>query len=136
MTRQEVYEDMKETLGLVPTFFKSLPDASIELEWKLFKKVQMEEGAVPNKFRELVGLGIAAATRCRYCTLYHTEIAKVCGATDAEIEDAIHFGKSSMGWSEYINGLQLDYDQFKREVQEAARFVKSKMEHEMAGAAR
>jgi len=49
------------------------------------RTVQFDEGAIPNKYRELIGLGIAATTRCRYCTLFHAEIAKLFGATDAEI---------------------------------------------------
>jgi AhpD family alkylhydroperoxidase len=116
MTRQEVYREIEDTLGLVPTMFRLLPDSSLELEWQLFKRVQMEEGPIPNKYRELIGVGIAAATKCRYCTFFHTEMAKLNGATEEEIEDAVHFAKSSAGWSTYINGLQIDYEQFKDEV--------------------
>jgi hypothetical protein len=52
-------------------------------------------------------------------------VAKLNGATDAEIEDAVHYAKSSAGWSTYINGLQLDYDQFKQEVLQACEHVRS-----------
>jgi hypothetical protein len=52
-------------------------------------------------------------------------VAKLNGATDAEIEDAVHFAKSSAGWSTYINGLQLDYDQFKAEVLQACEHVRA-----------
>ena len=116
MTRQQVYKQIEETLGLVPSFLKALPDSSLELEWQLMKKVQLEEGPIPNKYRELIGLGIAAATRCRYCTFFHTEMARVNGATDAEIEDAVHYAKSTAGWSSYVNGLQTDYEKFKKEI--------------------
>jgi len=116
MTRQEVYKEIEETLGVVPTMFKLLPESSLELEWQLFKRVQMEEGPIPNKYRELIGVAIAAATKCRYCAFFHTEMAKLNGATEEEIEDAVHFAKSSAGWSTYINGLQVDYEQFTREV--------------------
>jgi alkylhydroperoxidase/carboxymuconolactone decarboxylase family protein YurZ len=56
---------------------------------------------------------VAAILPCSYCSYYHTEIEKLYGATDAEIEDAVHFAKSSAGWSTYINGPQMDYDEFK-----------------------
>ena len=78
-----------------------------------------------NKYRELIGVAIAAATKCRYCSVYHTELARLNGATDAEIEDAVHYAKSSAGWSTYINGLQLNYDQFKAEVLQACEHVRS-----------
>ncbi|OHB66035.1 MAG: hypothetical protein A2Y77_08495 [Planctomycetes bacterium RBG_13_62_9] len=125
MTRTEVYNEIKETFGLVPSMFKAVPDSSLELEWQLFKRVQMEEGPIPNKYRELIGLAIAGVTKCRHCAFYHTELAKLFGATDDEIEDALHFAKSSAGWSTYVNGLQIDFDQFKDEILQACEHVRS-----------
>lgn len=90
MNRQEVYKEIEQMMGLVPTMFKALPDSTIDLEWQLFKKIQVEESPIPSKFRELIGIGVAAATKCRFCAYFHTAMAKLCGATDAEIEDAIH----------------------------------------------
>lgn len=123
-TRQDIYAEIEGTLGLVPSFFKKVPNSLLALEWDLFKRVQMEEGPIPNKYRELIGVAVSAVTRCRYCAFYHTEVAKLNGATDAEIEDAVHFAKSQAGWSTYINGLQIDFEQFKREVLEACDHVR------------
>ncbi len=125
MIREEVYQEIEGMFGLVPSFFNSVPDSSLELEWQLFKRVQFDEGALPNKYRELIGLAIAAVTKCRYCLLYHTELAKLNGATGAEIEDAVHFAKSSAGWSTYISGMQTNFDQFKAEVLQACDHVRS-----------
>jgi AhpD family alkylhydroperoxidase len=125
MKRKEVYKEIENTLGVVPTMFKSIPDATLELEWQLMKQVQMEPGPIPNKYRELIGLAMAATTRCRYCTFFHTEMAKLNGATDAEIEDAMHFAKSSAGWSTYLNGLQPDFEQFKAEILSAVQHARS-----------
>jgi AhpD family alkylhydroperoxidase len=125
MNREQVYKEIKEMFGLVPSMFKSIPEKTLELEWLLFKKVQFEEGPIPNKYRELIGVAISAISKCRYCALFHTEIAKLNGATEAEIEDAIHYAKSSAGWSTYINGLQLDYETFKKEVLQACEYVRS-----------
>ena len=119
MNRQQVYKDIEGMMGVVPSFLKALPDSSLELEWQTMKRVQMEPGPIPNKYRELIGLAVAAATRCRYCAFFHTEMAKLNGATEAEIEDAVHFAKSTMGWSTYLNGMQMDYEQFKSEVLKA-----------------
>lgn len=127
MTREDVYKEIEAMFGLVPSFFKEVPDSSLELEWKLFKRVQFDEGPIPNKYRELIGLAIAATTKCKYCALYHTEVAKLNGATDAEIEDAVHYAKSSAGWSAYINGLQIDYENFRDEVLRACEHVRKQM---------
>ena len=124
-SREQIYRDIESVFGLVPSMFKVVPDASLELEWQLFKRVQFDEGPIPNKYRELIGVAIAAATKCRYCSAYHTEVAKLNGATEAEIEDAVHYAKSSAGWSTYVNGLQLDFEQFKAEVLQACEHVRS-----------
>lgn len=124
--RGDVYKEIEGIFGLIPSFFKKVPDSSLALEWDLFKRVQMEEGPIPNKYRELIGVAISAVTRCRYCAFYHTEVAKLNGATDSEIEDAVHFAKSQAGWSTYINGLQMDYEQFKKEVLAACDHVRRK----------
>jgi len=126
MNRSQIYKEIQETLGIVPSFFKTIPDSSLELEWSLFKRVQLEPGPIPNKYRELIGLGIAATTKCRYCALFHTEAARMNGASQEEIEDAVHFAKSSAGWSAYLNGMQIDYEQFKKEVSQIAAYLKSK----------
>ncbi|HRX74821.1 MAG TPA: carboxymuconolactone decarboxylase family protein [Hyphomonas sp.] len=132
MDRQDVYQEIEQTFGLVPSFFKELPDNTIEAEWRLFKAVQVDDGPIPQKFRELIGLGIAAVAKCRYCTFYHTALAKLFGATDAEIEAAVHYAKSSAGWSAYLNGLQIDYDTFAREVEQACDHVRKHQQNQAA----
>jgi AhpD family alkylhydroperoxidase len=126
MTREQVYAEMREMFGLVPSFFTLVPDNSLELEWRLFRTVQFDEGPIPNKYRELIGIGIAATTKCHYCIQYHTEVAKLNGATDAEIEDAVHYAKSSAGWSTYLNGMQVDKDQFAAELAQVAEYVRGR----------
>ncbi len=123
--REKIYNEIEDFFGLVPSFFKTIPDDSVELEWRLFKKIQIDEGPIPTKYRELMGVALSAATRCRYCTLFHTEMAKLNGATDAEIENAVHFAKASVGWSTYLNGLQIDYEQFKSEVLKSCEYARS-----------
>jgi len=127
MDRKAIYKEIEDTLGVVPEFIESIPDESLELEWKLMLRVQMEPGAIPNKYRELIGLGIAAVTKCRYCLYFHTELAKVNGATDAEIEDAVHYAKSSAGWSAYLNGMQTEFAQFKHDIDHACEHARAQM---------
>ena len=72
MNREEVYQEIKGMFGLVPTFMTKIPDNTLELEWKLFGKIVAEETVIPNKYKELIGIGISAATKCHYCALFHT----------------------------------------------------------------
>lgn len=124
MNRKEIYMDIKETLGLIPAIFKCLPDATLEEEWHLFKTVRLDAGAVPNKYRELIGLSIAAATNCRISAVMHAELARANGATEDEIEDALHFAKSCMGWNTYMNGTEINPEQFKGEMRQVSVYLR------------
>ncbi len=124
MTREEIYDEIREMFGDVPTFLQKLPDSSLELEWHLMKRVQFDEGPIPNKYRELIGIGLSAARGCPYCVYFHTEAAKLNGATPEEIEDAIHFAKSSVGWSTYLHGLQIPVEEFRKEVDRIVDYVR------------
>lgn len=126
MGREDVHLEMKEMFGTVISFVDQVPDEYIDSEWDLMKRVQFGETLIPNKYKELIGLSASAVTRCRYCVLFHTEAAKLFGATDAEIEEALHYTKIVQGWSIYINGLALDYDEFAKEVRGVVEFIKAK----------
>lgn len=125
MTKQEVYKEIEQTFGLVPSMFKDVPESMLEQEWKLFRQIELEEGPIPQKYRELMGVAISGVTKCSYCTYYHTEVARLFGATEEEIEAAVHYAKLTAGWSTYVNGLQLDYDQFRNEVKQACEHIRS-----------
>ena len=125
MSRSDVHQEMKEMFGTVISFVDEIPDDFIDSEWDLIKRLQFGETLIPNKYKELIGLAVAAATRCRYCTLFHTEVAKLFGATDAEVEEAVHYTKQVSGWSTYINGLQVNYEEFANEVARATAHVRA-----------
>ena len=72
-------------------------------------------------------MGISGATRCRYCAHFHTEAARLFGATEEEINEASLMAKATMGWSTYLNAVQLDYDDFKQECDQIAGYVREQM---------
>jgi AhpD family alkylhydroperoxidase len=119
MNRTQINQEMKQTLGVVPSFFNMIPDDALEAEWQLFKRDEVSEGPIPLKYRYLIGLAVAATIKCKYCLHYQTEMAKAAGATNAEIEDTIRYTKCTNGWSSYLTGLQIDFEQFKKEVNQA-----------------
>jgi AhpD family alkylhydroperoxidase len=127
MSRAQVEADIRETLGLVPEFFAEVPDTLIETEWASFKALMLSETAIPNKYKELIGLGVSGATRCRYCVYYHTEAARLWGATDEEINEASLVAKNTMGWSTYLNTRAFDFDRFKKEFDQIAEHVRAQM---------
>jgi len=130
--RSDTDRDIEQTFGLVPDMFRRVPDYLIPTEWASFKSLVLsDETAIPNKYKELIGLAVSGATRCRYCAYFHTEAARLFGATDDEITETALIAKNTMGWSTYLNTLQFDYDAFVAEFDQAVAHVKAQA---MAGA--
>jgi AhpD family alkylhydroperoxidase len=132
MTREEIYEDIRNTLGLVPTFFTRVPDATLEHDWLNFKSLQLQDTVISIKYKELIGLAAAAAIQCPYCVFYHTEVAKFFGATDAEVEESVRMGMQTAGWSTFITGTGQELDAFKAELRQALEYVRQQQDKKAA----
>jgi AhpD family alkylhydroperoxidase len=97
---QAAYRDIEQTLGSVPTFFKMFPETGIAGAWAEFKSVQLNpKTALNGKTKELIGLAVAAQVPCHYCIYFHTAAAKLNGATDAEIREAVAMAAITRHWS-------------------------------------
>ena len=125
MSRADVEADIRNTLGLVPGFWSGVPDALIESEWASFKAIELAETAIPNKYKELIGLAVSGATRCRYCAYFHAEAARLFGASEQEISEASLMAKHTMAWSTYLNAMSVDYEEFVAEFRQIADYVRS-----------
>ncbi len=63
MDRHETERDIEETFGLVPEFFRRVPDYLLPSEWASFKSLELsDQTAIPNKYKELIGLAVSGAT--------------------------------------------------------------------------
>src|SRR5205823_13681622 len=128
MTVAEVHADIRETLGLVPEFMAEVPDSLIETEWASFKTLVLSETAIPNKYKELIGLGVSGATRCRYCVYFHTESARLFGATEEEINEASLVAKNTMAWSTCLNAMAYASDEFRQQFDRITEHVRAQMQ--------
>src|SRR5512140_256840 len=123
--RSGIREEIKKTFGEVPTWVDEMPESALGGFWSMMKDFQLGETTIPNKYKELIGLAVSGATRCRYCVLFHTEAAKLFGATDTEIAEAAMMAAHTMGASTFLNSMQVDYDTFRRETLDAIAYVRS-----------
>jgi AhpD family alkylhydroperoxidase len=124
---QATYRDIEQTLGSVPTFFKMFPESGIAGAWAEFKSVQLNpKTALNGKTKELIGLAVAAQVPCHYCIYFHTAAAKLNGATDAEIREAVAMAAITRHWSTVLNGMQVDPEGFKRETDTVLRVAGEK----------
>ncbi len=122
--KAQVQKEMTEALGRVPEWTKQLPPASLEPFWRMFADFYLADTAIPQKYKELIGLAVSGATRCRYCALFHTEGARLQGATDVEIAEASAMAGFTMMASTFLNAQQIEYAQFKKETLEIVAYVR------------
>lgn len=124
-TSKRIRGEIEQMFGKVPTWVNEMPESALEGFWSMMRDFQLAETHIPNKYKELIGLGVSGATRCRYCALFHTEAAKLFGATDEEISEAAMMAAHTMAGSTFINAMQSDYDTFRRETLDAIAYVRS-----------
>ena len=122
------YKDIQKTLGIVPTFMKAYPEMGISAAWEEFKTIQLSSSTeLSVKEKELIGLAVAAQIPCKYCVYFHTEVAKMNGATDMEIKETIAMAASTRHWSTFLNGVQYSEADYQKDVNKMVAFEKSKM---------
>ncbi len=116
MKRAEALKEIEGMFGFTPDWIKEIPESAVGNVWGILKEVQLMKTGIPNKYKELIGLAVAATIKCRYCIFFHTEAAKANGATDDEIKEALLMGGATNLFSTWINGSEYDFDKFKKET--------------------
>ena len=126
-TRQDVYKELEGALGLVPQWMAEMPEGVLQGFWVQARDFWLKETKIPNKYKELIGVAVSGATRCKYCALFHTEGARLHGATDEEIAEASAMGAITMMGSTFLNSQQIDYEKFRQETRDIIAHVKKKL---------
>jgi AhpD family alkylhydroperoxidase len=110
-------KDIQNQFGSVPAFFRSFPAAALPGAWKDFRDHLMsDKTALSGKLKELISIGVAAQVPCKYCVYADTQFARLYGATDAEIGEAVAMAALTRQWSTVLNGNAVDEAAFKRDV--------------------
>jgi AhpD family alkylhydroperoxidase len=107
--------EMKAAFGTVPVMMRVYPEHLRAGAWEWFKATMSPDAAVPPKFSQLMSLAVASQIPCAYCVYAHTTMAKMFGATDAEIQEAIASAADVRHWSTVLNGADVPLDEFKKE---------------------
>lgn len=108
--------DITATFGRVPIFLEAYPKYALEGAWRDLKALQLSKTSIPGKYKQLLAVGISAQIPCKYCVYFHKEMAKLNGASKAEIQEMIAVAAETRHWSTYINGMGMDYEAFTKEV--------------------
>lgn len=117
MSTEQVYKEIEATLGSIPAFVKQLPKAALAGAWQEEKDLELsDKTALPPKVKALIGLAVAAQIPCQYCIWADTNSARRAGATEEEIAEAVAMSALTRHWSTLFNGLQVDYEQFRKDM--------------------
>ena len=117
--------EMKAMFGEVPVMFNKLPAHVQVSAWEWFKSSSSPDATIPPKYGELIGLAVASQIPCDYCVYAHTTMAKMYGATEEEIQEAVMKGAEVRHWSTILNGNQVDFESFKSEWDGMLDFIKA-----------
>jgi AhpD family alkylhydroperoxidase len=116
-TYEQTKQEITSMFGFFPLIFQAYPSYDLPGAWENFKQLGDPNNKIPPKYRELIQLAVAAQIPCIYCVYFHTASAKAFGASDDEIKEAIAQGANTRQWSMILQGNQVDYVAFQKEVQ-------------------
>ena len=117
--------EMKAIFGQVPVEFTHMPNYMRSTMWEWFKEMSNPKAAIPPKYAEFIGLAVAAQIPCEYCTYIHTKQAKMFGATEEEIKEAVAEAGFTRFMSTIENGNQRDFESFKSDWDKMLKYIQA-----------
>ncbi len=110
-------KEIEQAFGSVPEFIRRYPDQALVGAWMELRDVDFNpDSALSPKEKDLISLAVASQISCRFCIIVDTEFAKLDGATEQEINEAIAMSAITRHWSTMLNGLQVSESQFEKDV--------------------
>jgi AhpD family alkylhydroperoxidase len=125
--REMVEREMKEVLGRTPAALDRVPDELVDADWRLLRRTFVDDSLIPTRYQALIGVAVAAAVRCPYAARLHTELARVHGASEAELAEAVHHAAMVSSWSTRLHGFAFDAAEFDAEVADIAAHIAGRL---------
>lgn len=124
----DLQAEMKEVFGFVPSFARVAGPNEVRLWWNAVREFQLSENThLDGKTKELIGLGVASQIPCHYCVEFHTEAARLGGASEQEIQEAIFMASLTRMGSTLLNGSNLDQATFDKDLKQIVANMKQQM---------
>lgn len=92
------------------------------------KKYIFGQSAIPPKYREMIGLAVAATLKCPYCETFHRGAAKMYGATEEELTEVGAITGQTAFWSSVLHAQNYDINTFTKEFQAIGEKLSSKQQ--------
>jgi AhpD family alkylhydroperoxidase len=121
-TPEAVLKEIEQTFGFVPQFFRQIPAAMLPGFWVSMRDLELAQNTkLDAKTKELIGLAVASQVPCDYCTRFHREAARLHGASEEELREAVGMAAMTRLGSTLLNGIDVDKQQFQRDVERIVR---------------
>ncbi|QIO24179.1 carboxymuconolactone decarboxylase family protein [Haloarcula sp. JP-L23] len=127
MVSQATRQEMEETLGQVPSWMELIAEPASEHSWGLFRDLEAGETELSAREKTLIGVGVASAIKCPYCTYFHKEDARLEDVTEGELEEAVNLASTTQYFSTVLHGNDVDIDDFVTETDEIVEHIKERL---------
>src|SRR6185369_2269844 len=128
-------QQIDQSFGMTPDFLRRYPQEALAGAWTEMRDLEMNPTtAIPGKYKSLIGLAVSAQIPCKFCIIADTEFAKLEGANDRELTEAV--ARMVRHWSTVINGRQADKAAFKKDINRLVAGAKKHMAATQAPAAK
>lgn len=87
-----LYDKLLADRGVIPNMFKTVANVpALAMGFAAFLKPLMGDGALKAWYKELIATRMAFLNHCEYCISSHSYLAKLAGASQAQIEGIENF---------------------------------------------
>lgn len=125
--------DIQQTFGFVPDFFRNVPEPALPGAWREMKDLKLGPSALSAKVKSLISLAVASQVPSRPCVVAETEFAKLGGASEQEIGEAVGMAAITRNMSTILNGQQIDEAGYRADVDRLVAGVKAAQRKVSAG---
>ncbi|MCU4740566.1 carboxymuconolactone decarboxylase family protein [Halobacteria archaeon AArc-m2/3/4] len=123
MVTADTRNEIEQSLGQVPSWMEDLAEPASDHSWGIFRDLTFGETELSPREKALIGVGVAAASKCPYCTHFHKEEARLADVTDVELEEAVTLAGSTQYFSTILHGNEVDLNDFVDETSEIVAFL-------------
>ncbi len=118
--------DIERQFGFVPEFLRKLPETALPGVWRSMKDLKLNpDTSLSAKDKALIALAVASQVPSPPCVAMESEFAKLAGASDREIAEAVGMAAITRNMSTLLNGMSVDERRFKADIDRIVATVKA-----------
>lgn len=125
-------KDIEQTLGFVPAFLARIPETALPGAWRELKELRFSKTRLNPKDKALIALAVASQVPSEPCIASETEFAKLAGATDKEVAEAVGMAAITRNMSTMLNGQLTDEKAFEADIDKLVAGVKASQKAQVA----